>query len=82
MMPIGTFQFKYYRGYSPIYTAQFLSNTTVKVSWDDDVEHHIKAGSRMYDFSTVQELIEKGRWLVQEAFEPIEDPDLDLTSIL
>lgn len=76
------FQFKYYRGYSPIYMAQVISDTKVRVSWEADREHRIKANSTIYDVLAVQQLIEDGKWIITDCFDIETEIDFDIDSIL
>lgn len=76
------FQFKYYRDYSPIYMAQVISDTKVRLSWEADLEHHIEANSTIYDILTVQQLIEDGKWIITDCFDIETEIAFDIDSIL
>lgn len=78
-----SFQFIYYKDYSPIYTAQLTGGTHARISWEDDPKHHINGSSTLYRIAIVQELIKNGNWIIINSFNiDSDEADFDMNSIL
>ena len=77
------FQFKYYKGFSPLFTAIRINAMYFQVSWGDYPKQHIRAGRTHYEKSTIERLIDEGLWIMHfENAIPEDECDFKMDSIL
>ena len=76
------FQFEHEHG-SQLCTAERISATLFRISWEDDDTWHCHAGYTVYNEEKVNELVEDGVWrLVSHYNTPEDDIDFDFEEVL